>query len=279
MPPGLPSVKDAYSALNSFNSSRPSASSYMTQANNQYGVDAANKQVTNLQSLVGNLQNAAAAVAPSVAGRTAGTFTTQAQRDALISREQQPILTNLNQENQSLGQAQSAQGQAQGMAQQMANTLYAQDQQKYQSLLDQYNAANAADQFNKQLQAQAQQAQAAQAYQQQQLAEQIREFNVGQANAVKNQPMSIADELSSLRNQGINVGNATAASKPITPAIQSLYNTAQNLVSQVQAGNGIAASQTIAAAKRGDANSKQIMQAFYELQNMAIPRNFRSFLS
>lgn len=172
-----PNATAAYDQLQSFNSSRPPATSYLDTANQKYGVDAANSQVSGLQSTIGNLQNAAAAVAPSVTGRTTGTFTTQGQRDALINREQSPIITNLNQQGQQLGQAQSAQQQAQSMASQFASGLASQDQQKYQSLLDQYNAANAADQFRQQQESAQQQAQAAQAYQQQQLAEQIREFN------------------------------------------------------------------------------------------------------
>lgn len=270
-----PSATNAYNALTSFTNSRPSSQSYLDQANNQFGVGTANKQVTDIQTLVGNLQNAAAAVAPSVAGRTSGTFTTQAQRDALTSREQAPILTDLGKQQQALGTAQTAQAQAQTMAQQMANSLYSQDQQKYQSLLDQYNAANAADQFNRQLQAQAQQSAASMALEQQKLAEGIREFNLTPRSSGST---SVADELAALRGQGGGT-TGTTASRNITPAVQSLYNSAQNLVDQVQGGNGIAASQTIAAARRGDARSKQIMQAFYELQGMAIPQNFRSFLS
>lgn len=173
----LPSTTDAYNQLQSFNSSRPSPTSFLDQANQKYGVDAANSQVSGLQSTIGNLQNAAAAVAPSVTGRTSGTFTTQGQRDALVNREQAPIITNLNTQGQQLGQAQSAQQQAQSLAGQYASGLASQDQQKYQSLLDQYNAANAADQFHQQQQAAAQQAASDQAYRQQQLSEQIREFN------------------------------------------------------------------------------------------------------
>ncbi len=172
-----PNVSDAYNQLQSFNSSRPAASSYFDQANQKYGVDAANQQVSGLQSLVGNLTNAANAVAPSVAGRTSGTFTTQGQRDALVNREQAPIISNINTNNQALGQAQTAQSQAQQMAQQMAGTLASQDQTKYQTLLDQYNAANAADQFQKQLASAQQQAASDQAFRQQQLAEQVRQFN------------------------------------------------------------------------------------------------------
>lgn len=163
----LPSVQDAYGSLQSFNSSRPAASDYATQANQKFGVDALQGNAQNLQGLVTNLQNSVAAVNPSVTGRTSGTFTTEGQRQALVNREQQPILANLGQQQQAYGQAQSALGTAQTNAGQYANSLYNNDQQHYQQLLDQYSAANSADQFAKQ-----------QAASQAQLAEQQREFDL-----------------------------------------------------------------------------------------------------
>lgn len=202
-----PSASSAYQALNNFNSSRPSGTDYINKANDQYGITGLNQGVQNLQSLVGNLTNAAAAVAPSVAGLTSGTFTTQAQRDALTAKRQAPIVANLGQQQQALGQQQTAQGNAESMANQMASGLMNQDQQKYQSLLDQYNAANAADQFHQTQAAAAQQAKAAQALQQQQLTEQIREFNHPQPTAANNNSSALASELAALglgqtQNQG-----------------------------------------------------------------------------
>lgn len=267
----VPNVQDAYSQLQSFNSSRPAATSFTDQANQQYGVDAANKQVSGLQTTIGNLQNAAAAVAPSVAGRTSGTFTTQGQRDALVNREQTPIYTQLNQQGQQLGQAQTAQVQAQGMASQMAQSLAAQDQQKYQTLLDQYNAANAADQFQKQMQAQAAQAASDQAYRQQQLAEQVREFN---------NPQRSGTDLSSLFGQLTAQNQAQSqpqASQP-APQAQNDYNFVKGLISEVSSGNGNSTSLIIKQARDGDERSKDIMRAFYQLQGKDIPANFRSFL-
>lgn len=174
----MPPVQDAYNALQSFNSARPQATDYINQANDKYNVKGQQQAVGNLQSLVNNLQSSAAAVAPSVTGRTSGTFTTEGQRQALVAKEQQPILGSLNQQQTALGNAYNQQSDAETMANQMASTLMNQDQQKYQTLMDQYNASNAADQFTKQQQSAA----AALAEQQRQynatLAENQRQFNL-----------------------------------------------------------------------------------------------------
>lgn len=173
----MPPVQDAYNALKSFTDTRPQATDYITKANDQYNVKGQQQAVGNLQSLVNNLQSSAAAVAPSVTGRTSGTFTTEGQRQALVAKEQQPILGSLGQQQTALGTAYNQQSDAETMANQMASTLMNQDQQKYQTLMDQYSAANAADQFMKQ-----QQAAAASLAEQQrqfnaQLAESQRQFN------------------------------------------------------------------------------------------------------
>src|SRR5260221_14221035 len=125
---GIPSASSAYQQLQSFGSGVPSAEGYLNQANNQYNVGGATSAVNNLQSLVGNLTNAAAAVAPSVQGLTSGTFTTAAQQQALINKEQQPIIANLSNQQQALGQAQSQQSNAENMANQLASNMSAQDQ-------------------------------------------------------------------------------------------------------------------------------------------------------
>lgn len=267
-----PNAQDAYSQLQSFNASRPAATSFTDQANQQYGVDAANKQVSGLQTTIGNLQNAASAVAPSVAGRTSGTFTTQGQRDALVNREQAPIYTQLNQQGQQLGQAQTAQSQAQGMASQMAQSLASQDQQKYQTLLDQYNAANAADQFQKQMQAQAAQAASDQAYRQQQLAEQVREFNNPQKSGT-----DLSALLGQLSSQNQSQAPGSSQAQP-APQSQNDYNFVKGLIGEVNGGNGNSTSLIIKQARDGDQRSKDIMRAFYQLQGKEIPANFKSFL-
>lgn len=56
------------------------------------------------------------------------------------------------------------------------------------------------------------------------------------------------------------------------------YNFVKNLIGQVNGGNGATVSLILSQAKKGDARSKEVMRAFYQLQNKPIPPNFRSFL-
>lgn len=167
----MPSSAAALSTLSDFNSKRQSAQDIYKGANDQYDVGGGVQRVSSLKGLVGNLQSSLEAVDPSVTGRTTGNFTTEGQRSALVNREQQPILGNLSKTQANLGTEQSNLSTSQGLAAQMASAMIAQDQTKYQSLLDQYNAATAAEQAaeqKRQWQAQfdAQQAAAAEALRQ-----------------------------------------------------------------------------------------------------------------
>lgn len=246
-----PSVSDAANALQSFNSSRTSPDAYLSQANNQYNVSGLGSQVSNLQSLVGNLQNSVAAVAPSVAGRTSGTFTTQAQRDALTNREQTPILSDLNQQNTALNTQQQQLGQAQSMAQQMAQSLMSGDQQKYQGLVDQYNAAEAADQFSKQ-----------QDLAQQQFAEQQYEFRNPQQTAGGAASSALNQELAGLFGGGSAQGQAAGGtltggktSADADAAVRSLLGT-NNAGTIIKTINAI----TDSATKHGNTYDQTKMQ-------------------
>lgn len=117
----------------------------MQQANTQYDVGGSQTRLSALKGIVGNLQSSVEAVDPSVTGRTSGTFTTEGQRSALVSKEQAPILTNLNKQQGALTSEQGDLTQKQTLASQMASALLSDDKQKYQRLLDQYNASTAQD--------------------------------------------------------------------------------------------------------------------------------------
>lgn len=56
------------------------------------------------------------------------------------------------------------------------------------------------------------------------------------------------------------------------------YGHVRDLVDQVQSGNGVQFSQILRMARNGSASAKQTARAFYELSNIPIPANFRSFL-
>jgi hypothetical protein len=167
----MPSSAAALSTLSDFNSKRQSAQDIYSTANTQYDVGGGVQRVSALKGQVGNLQSSLDAVDPSVTGRTTGNFTTEGQRSALVGREQQPILGNLSKTQTNLGNEQGNLSTSQGLASQLASAMINQDQTKYQSLLDQYNAAVASEQAAEQKrQWEAQQAEAKRQFDEQQAA-------------------------------------------------------------------------------------------------------------
>lgn len=143
-------------------------------ANDQYGVNDSQTRLSALKGIVGNLQTSLDAVDPSVTGRTSGTFTTEGQRQALVSAERAPITGDLNKQQSAETSAEGDLTQKQGLASAMASSLLGDDKQKYQRLLDQYNASTAQDS-----------AAEAKAEHDAQAAEQQREFNITTAQNAK----------------------------------------------------------------------------------------------
>lgn len=141
-----PSSADAYTALTGYNNTRQKTEDIYKGAQDKYDIGGFTSRLSNLRGLVGNLQSSVEAVDPSVTGRTAGTFTTEGQRQALVSKERQPILGSLAKEQGALGTEQEAYNTASGLASQLASAKINEDQTTYQRLLDQYNAAKAAEQ-------------------------------------------------------------------------------------------------------------------------------------
>ena len=132
---------EAQAALNSFNQTRTTAQSAQAEAESKYGVSDLASRVSDLRALTKNLTSSVEGVDKSVTGRTSGTFTTEAQRAALVNKERQPILQQLNNESQNLNVAQGDLTNAQSLAGQMASAVISDQNTKYQSLMDQYNAA------------------------------------------------------------------------------------------------------------------------------------------
>ena len=138
-----PSSQTAYQSLSAF---KPrDTQTVLGEAENKYGIAERGQRLSSLRGLVGNLQSSVEAVDPSVTGRTSGTFTTEAQRQALVSRERAPILGDLAKQQSALGQEQAGYSEAQTLAGQLASSLINDDRQTYQRLLDQYNAAVASE--------------------------------------------------------------------------------------------------------------------------------------
>jgi len=139
-----PSSAAAYQSLTAF---KPRTSTDVQgEADAKYDVAGSQTRLSSLRGLVGNLQSSVEAVDPSVTGRTSGTFTTEGQRQALVSKERAPILGDLSKQQGYASEAQQTLNTSQNLASQMASALLSDDKQTYQRLLDQYNAATAAEQ-------------------------------------------------------------------------------------------------------------------------------------
>lgn len=241
----LPSSTAAYGALQAFNSSRPSATDYISKANSQYNIPADQQQVTGLQGTLNNLNSSLQAVAPSVQGRTSGTFTTAGQQSALINKEQAPIATNINSTGTSLGQAQGVQSHDEQLAAQMVQALLGSDATKYQGLMDTYGAATDAEKSAEQKREFDAQA-----------AEQAREFNLTPRGLSGSDTQSIIDAIKAAQGGG---GGAT------NPADQASFNDVLNRIKT--AGNNTDAlisdyAATKVSADRGNAGDKAKLQAY-----------------
>lgn len=148
----LPSAQDAANQLAGFQA--PDSGTLLSQAQSKYGIPDLQKKVSDLRGLTGNLTNAIAAVDPSVTGRTAGTFTTEAQRGALVNRERAPIVQQLGTTNDSLNLANSDFNTASGNAKDEASAQAADNSRKYDQLLQTYNIASAREAASAQAKAQ-----------------------------------------------------------------------------------------------------------------------------
>lgn len=200
----MPSAATAFQALQGYQA--PSAADVLTQADNQYGVGDLQTKVANLQTLTGNLTNSIAAVDPSVTARTAGSLVNEGQRSALVSREQAPLQANLASENAVLGNTTSNLNTAEGNAKDAAAATEADNESKYQQLLDSYNIANAREAAQAQAQATAAQQ-----------AEAIREYNQSESDT--------------------NTNNAANRSAVASSAAASVNPAAGYSVKQLSSGN------------------------------------------
>lgn len=151
----------------------------LESANKQYDVGGSQTRLSALKGIVGNLQSSVEAVDPSVTGRTSGTFTTEGQRQALVSKERAPILGDLNKQQSAYTSEQGDLTQKQTLAGQMASALINDDKSKYQRLLDQYNRSAAEDTAAEQRR----QAELQQQQWEKQFAESQRQYNETLANS------------------------------------------------------------------------------------------------
>lgn len=219
-----------------------------------------------------------------VTSRTQGTLTSEAQRNRIIASEANPLETQLSRLGTGMqpisDQLTGAQGQLSALL-----PLYMQQQEKeLDPIKMQINSLS--DRFARELTGfttqrentlnalmdgitRGRQLDDAQLAEAQKLAAEEREFARQRA---------LAAQAASYQIGNGGAGASGAAGNAPTSQQASDYNFVKNLVSQVQGGDGNTAKLIIEQARAGNARSKEIMRAFYAMQNMPVPAGFRSFI-
>jgi len=243
-----PSSAQAYQTLTDYGSTRKKTEDIYKESQDKYDIGGFTSRLSNMRGLVGNLQSSVEAVDPSVTGRTSGSFVSEGQRQALVSKERAPILGDLGKQQQALGQESEAYNVATGLASQLAGAKISEDQNTYQRLLDQYNAAKTAE-------AAAEEKRRWEAQQ----AEQVRQFNLQLEESRK----AAAASAAAAKAASYNIGGASAAAKSVAPSVQDqAYQSVQAYLSQgkQRAESDFAA--TLASANRGNAMDKLKVQLY-----------------
>lgn len=142
----FPSSQQAYQSLQDYSSKRRTTQDIQKEAETKYNIPGITSRLSNLRSLVGNLESSVENVDPSVTARVQGGYGTEAQRQALVNRERAPILGDLSKQQNAMGQAQQEFSLSSALAGDLARSLRSDDEAGYQRLLDQYNAATAQEQ-------------------------------------------------------------------------------------------------------------------------------------
>lgn len=252
-----------------------------TRLQNEAGIPDLTNQLQTYKDQIYRTKDLLDQLDDNVTSRTRGTLTTEAQRNAIIAQESNPLNTTLSRLGTGMqpivDQLTGAQGQLSTLL-----PLYEQQQEKdldplkmqIDSLSDRFareltgfttereNSLNALmDQITR-----GRQLDDASLEQAQKLAEDEAEYQ---------RQRSLAAQQASYLNQP---NSSTASSGPTQQQLND-YSFVKGLISEVQSGNGNSVKLILDQAKAGDSRSKQIMQAYYAQQNMAIPANFKSFLS
>lgn len=144
MPPT--SSASAAQALQSFSGTMLKPQDAITQGNNQYGVAGIQSQLDALRSLTGNLQTSINGVDPSVTGRTSNSLVTEAQRQAIINKEKQPLLQSFQDTSSKLSDVGHQYDEANGLATHWADALLNTQENRYKDLFGQYTTALDAEQ-------------------------------------------------------------------------------------------------------------------------------------
>lgn len=130
----------ALSEAQQFQQGLQSPQQYLDAANNQYGTNAAQQQVSGLRSAINNTTTLLNNVAPGVMGRTGQSLETSAQANREIQNEQAPISTQLDKENSDYNTANSNYSDLEQKAESLANSNETGDQNKLGYLMNIYSA-------------------------------------------------------------------------------------------------------------------------------------------
>lgn len=93
---------DVLNQLRTFQSGRRKPQDVLGEAENRLGLPTARQRLAGLRTAIGNTENLLRNVEPSVAGRTAGSLVTDAQRTKLVSNERAPISEQFREESRAL---------------------------------------------------------------------------------------------------------------------------------------------------------------------------------
>ena len=90
------------SQLQAFQSGRRKPQDILGETETRLGLPSARQRLMGLRSAIGNTENLLRSVEPSVAGRTAGSLVTDAQRTKLVTNEREPISEQFREQSRAL---------------------------------------------------------------------------------------------------------------------------------------------------------------------------------
>lgn len=93
---------DVLNQLRSYQTSRRKPQDILAEEETKLGIPSAQQRLTGLRGAISNTENLLRNVDPSVTGRTAGTFTTEAQRQKIVAQERAPISDQFREQSRAL---------------------------------------------------------------------------------------------------------------------------------------------------------------------------------
>lgn len=199
MPPAAPAATNSQQALQnlqSFQGSMQKPSDILASQEQQYGVPAAQQNVSGLRQAITNTTNLLNQIPSSIYGRTGNSLVTNAQATRQIGNESAPVQQTLSKQGTDLQTASGDLNTALSRSQAGANLDITGQQNKLQGLQGIY------DNFFKQ-----EQAQQAQNLEKQKLAEQVREANMSNSTKLATSSGSSVNPAAGYNVKQLSSGN------------------------------------------------------------------------